>query len=64
MGRSRYSENGPVDEMFGLARSVESGNIGDEWGRRGTIWADIERGRGATGSRKVFRWFLDLWDTI
>ena len=47
-----------------LCTSRKSYNIGDEWGRRGTIWGLIFSEDGATGSRKVFRCLLGLWDAI
>ena len=44
MARSGHNENGSAtDEIWGLQeliRTWKSGNIWDEWGRRGSEWAE------------------------
>ncbi len=65
MGRSRYTQNGPVDENSGLPGThkvieiIISGMNGVAVARYGLILSED----GAAGSRKVFRCLLGLWDT-
>ena len=49
-----------LQELIKLLKVVIFGMNGVAVGRYGLILSED----GATGSRKVFRWFLDLWDAI
>ena len=49
--------------VSGLPRTSEISNFVCEWGRRGSVWAHIESGRGRE-LQEVSRYLLDLRDAI